>query len=355
MMAVYRYRLPFKKPFELAGMSMQEREGLLLRLRKDGLDLYSEIAPLPRFSVETVNESLEILLGVTRTAEGHFREPDDEAWSSWVTGSKLPASVRFGLDVMMQQIMASTSAKPLHRYLNPAADDDVGSNAVLGLLPPAEMERATYQLLEEGFRTIKYKVENPEPYLETWMRIRARFPSLKMRFDANGSWPLHMAEPWAKRMEPLVPDYVEQPLRVGLEAEMAEMQQRVAFPIAFDESARDLNSIDAVLAMAPAATIILKPMLIGSVAELAAIIDRINQVGAAFTITTLIESGIGRNAVAGMAAAFGPPGHDHGLGTGSLLAEDVVLDLQRHGGTFRFDANLGSRVNKDFLETFRIV
>jgi O-succinylbenzoate synthase len=99
--------------------------------------------------------------------------------------------------------------------------------------------------------------------------------------------------------------------------------------------------------------IILKPMLLGSIHEMSEIIDEISSHGSKFTITTLIESGIGRNMVASIAAAFATHTVDNGLGTGSLFAEDILMDLSIQKGRFVIDPNPSSRINSTLLETFR--
>ncbi len=336
-------------------MKFVNREGLIVRYQDGLCEIFSEIAPLPGFSIESTDDVQSVAFGLIDVVDTHLKTPDLAAWNVWVKDEPLPPSVRFGLDALMRQRVAAIKGTPLHVSLNPKSEGSIGTNAVLGIIPPDDLEVQTDKLVRDGYRTIKYKVGNPEPYIEAWMRIRVRHPHLHMRFDANGSWQTDSANQWIKLLEPIRPEYVEQPIEAGCEPAMAELQRTVNFPIAYDESARDLASVLSILKMSPRSVIILKPMLLGSISELKEIIGAISSEGSIFTITTLIESGIARNMVASVAAAYSDSSVDHGLGTGSLFAEDVLEDYNMGLGTFVIDPNPARRINRTLLESFRIM
>lgn len=341
MIEVFRYRIPFVRPFEMAGQSLNEREGIVLRFQDGDVDIYSEIAPLPGFSPESLDDAIDSLKHVLGEATTHIvSDTSTNIWNQWLQDASLPASVRFGLDTMYHQQRAARSKVVLQRYLNPDASDIVGCNAVVGILPAADLESRTVELVHSGYKTIKFKVQDPSDYLSTWKAIRSQFPDLSMRFDANGSWSPDVGLIWAKLLEAVNPEYLEQPYPPSMDQDMARLQQDVEYPIAYDESSRDLLSVKSILETAQRPVIILKPMLLGSVTEIAEIITMIRERGAKFTITTLIESGIGRRLTAMLTAAYGNPGTDHGLGTGLLFSEDVVPDLPTPAGSFSIESGI---------------
>lgn len=341
MIETYRYRIPFIRPFEMAGQSLHEREGLVLRFREGDVDVFSEIAPLPGFSSESLNDAIASLKMILAGAKKHIAsETASDEWNNWLRDADLPASVRFGLDTLHRQVRAAKSGVAFHRYLNPDAPDMVGCNTVVGILPPAELESRTVELVHSGYKAIKFKVQDPTNYMSAWEGIRSQYLDLSMRFDANGSWTPEMGSKWAKMLEDVNPDYLEQPYPPGMEQDMVKLQQDVGYPIAYDESARDLNSVMSILDAVKRPVIILKPMLLGSVSELADIITEIRDAGAKFTVTTLIESGVGRRITAMLASAYGDPGTDHGLGTGLLFSEDVVPDLPAPAGSFSIESGI---------------
>jgi o-succinylbenzoate synthase len=354
MISLYRYRIPFRHPFELAGMKFMERDGLIVQYRHESIDEYSEIAPLPGFSTETTDQAATSVLEQMDTISRHASSLDFGAWNEWLHSSNLPPSVRFGLDILLNRIAASKQGIALHRLLNPQAPDRVGTNAVIGIIPASEIEERTSELVDGGYRTIKYKVADPEPYMDAWMRVRSNHPKLAMRFDANGSWASNKAEHWTKMLESIRPEYLEQPMAAGCESTMNDLRRHIGYPIAFDESARDLGSIQSILGLSASSVLILKPSLLGSVKEFSDMVDAIRSNGAKFTVTTLMEGGIGRNSVASVAAAYSDEGCDHGLGTGSLFADDVLTDLGIEDGNYLIDAVPSRRINRKLLETHRI-
>ncbi len=354
MISLFRYRIPFKQPFELAGATLHDREGFIIRYGTDPLEVYSEIAPLPGFSNESIYETFEILMSKIDEIDLHLKGSNPYEWYDWLHSSSFYPSTRFGLDVLRLQSIAAKSGAALHTILNPKASDRVGTNAVLGILPSDELIRQSEQLVRDGYRTVKYKITNPETNIEAWKLLRAQYPKLNMRFDANGSWPLDKASKWAKLLESIGPEYLEQPLAVGLESHMASMQRNLSYRIAFDESAKNIESVRSILAETTESVLILKPMLIGSVHELTDIITEIKAAGLTFTITTLLESGIGRNTVASLAAALANPDVDHGLGTGALFADDSMVNESIIQGYYNVDTSPSSHMNTTYLEIFRV-
>lgn len=341
MIEIFRYRIPFVRPFDMAGQSLHEREGIVLRYQAGNNQIFSEIAPLPGFSRESLDQATRGLAKVLQDVRIKLKSDTClNDWSDWLRGALLPASVRFGLDALYRQSQASRLGVPLHRYLNPNSHDTIATNAVVGILPPAELEARTVELVQAGYTTIKYKVHDPSEYLSSWLGIRTQFPELNMRFDANASWDSVHGRKWARQLEALRPQYLEQPFAVGSERETADLQLEVAYPIAYDESARDLSSVMSILERSSSSVIILKPMLLGSVEEMADIIAKIRENGAKFTITTLIESGVGRRLTAAVASAYGEPGTVHGLGTGALFTEDVLADEPAPAGTYRIGSGI---------------
>lgn len=346
MIEIFRYRIPFVRSFEMAGQSLHEREGIVLKYTEAGHHIFSEIAPLPGFSSESLDEAIRDLARVLHDVRVQI---DSSAslhdWSDWLRGAGLASSIRFGLDTLYRQTQAARLGVPFHRYLNPNSHDMIATNAVVGILPPTELEARTVELVQAGFTTIKYKVHDPSECLSSWVGIRSQFPELNMRFDANASWDSTHGHTWAKHLEAVRPQYLEQPFAVGSERETADLQLDISYPIAYDESARDLSSVMSILERSSNPVIILKPMLLGSVDEMAGIIAKIREYGAKFTITTLIESGIGRRLTAALASAFGDPGIAHGLGTGALFLEDVLADDPAPAGTYRIGSDILSSGN----------
>ena len=75
---LYRYRLPFTRPLTLGSLTLDHREGLLLKLSgDDGSEGWGETAPLPGFSMESQDEAASQL---RKHAGSMMGREVEEAW-----------------------------------------------------------------------------------------------------------------------------------------------------------------------------------------------------------------------------------------------------------------------------------
>lgn len=187
-----------------------KREGLILES-----DLgWGEIAPLPGFSSETLEEARAEIL----------------AWLQSGHKPTLP-SVRFGLSCALQPF----SLKPLRIPL-----------CALNAPRP-------------GFSTLKLKLKD-STVEQAVAQARALKDQFRLRIDCNRAWSLEHALAFASHFKPDDFEYLEEPVGSGL----VEFSRRTGFPIAADESLRD-GSYKQVPTVKAA---IVKPMLMGGVPKL---------------------------------------------------------------------------------------
>jgi o-succinylbenzoate synthase len=326
MIELYLYKIPFKRSLVLGNQVIDHREGIIVHYSVDDLSLWSEIAPLPGFSSEKLDDVKEILQHIQHDLDALLNKASEDLWYSWIESSKLPPSCRFGLDMLFQSLKASRMGISLHQSMNPMAGNRVGCNALVGILSDDEYTSAVDRIIKDGFRTIKFKIKDPTNLVKVLKPYRETHPEIHFRFDANGSWPLEQGFEWATLLSELSPQYLEQPFPVGQERAMADLQSRIGFPLAADESCKDLDSVQYLHALRAAQTFILKPALIGSLREIKSLIDWLKDHHYPFTITTLLESGISRKLITSICAAWANPNIDHGLNTGTLFTQDLLID-----------------------------
>lgn len=177
------------------------REGLILQ-SKTG---FGEIAPLPGFSKETLQEAKQETL-------------------EWIRTQNPPSlpSVRWGI---------ACAEKPLSSVRLPLS--------ALGA--------------KEGFSTIKLKLGHLS-LDEALDLVKTHYLKARLRLDFNRKWPLEKALAFASHFTPDTFDYLEEPVQTGL----IEFSKQTNFPIALDESIdTDWSSIPSLKA------IVVKPMIVG--------------------------------------------------------------------------------------------
>ena len=270
--------VPFALPLRREFRGITVREGVLLR----GPSGWGEFAP--------------------------FADYDDSAAARWLAAA----------------LEASHGSWPL------GSCDSVAVNAIIpavGADDAAVLAREA--VLERGCTTVKVKVATTLAADEA--RVAAVRDALDtalgrgrgmIRLDANGGWDAGAAAAALRRLEAYGIEYVEQPC--GTLDEMRELRSSCAVPIAVDEAVRRApDPLDPALASRVrecADVVILKAMPLGGVRRALHVADAM---GLPAVASGSLDSSVGLASGIALAAALGDE-RASGLGTGSLLAADLV-------------------------------
>jgi O-succinylbenzoate synthase len=198
---------------------------------------------------------------------------------------------------------------------------------VNGLVPAVTADAAaalTAEAVAAGVTTVKVKVGGGPP-AEDADRVAAirsvLGPAGRIRLDANGAWDLDTAVAAIARLAPFDLELVEQP--VADLADLAQVRRRVAVPVAADESLRSLGDARRLRAIAAADAVVVKVQPLGGVRAALRVIEA---AGVPAVVSSLYETSVGLAAGVALAAALPELPFACGLGTGALLAGDVVAD-----------------------------
>lgn len=198
-----------------------------------------------------------------------------------------------------------------------AARDLVEVNAMVPRVAPEEAARLA---LESGCRTIKIKVGDPAG-LDRVAAVRAALPNARIRLDANGSW--HPIDAGINLSQMLRYDIelVEDP--VATLEDLAVLRKGSPILVAAEMSVRTVEDARRLRELRAADALVLKPQRIGGVrAALAAA----GEAGVPAIASSALETSVGLAAVLALAAALPDAPFAHGVGTASLLADDVTDD-----------------------------
>jgi o-succinylbenzoate synthase len=191
--------------------------------------------------------------------------------------------------------------------------------------------------LASGFRCIKLKIGaiDFDQELDLIRRIRDRFSfhEVELRVDANGAFPYDEALYKLELLSQYNIHSIEQPIKAGQWAYMADLCRESPLPIALDEELIGVNDPEMkrhLLNIIKPRYIILKPSLHGGMAGCREWIETARDLGIGSWITSALESNIGLNAIAQFASSvYG----DHitmpqGLGTGQLFTDNIPMPLE---------------------------
>ena len=203
-----------------------------------------------------------------------------------------------------------------------------------------EMLKRLEEKLEKGFRCVKLKIGaiDFEKELDLVKRIRDRFSfhEVELRVDANGGFKYEEALYKLELLSQYAIHSIEQPIKQGQWAYMAELCRESPLPIALDEELIGVNDAETkrqMLNIIKPRYIILKPSLHGGMMGCREWINIAGEIGIGSWITSALESNIGLNAIAQFASdVYGDNiTMPQGLGTGQLFTDNIPMPLEIRG------------------------
>jgi O-succinylbenzoate synthase len=340
-------RLPMVAPFRTAGGTIDGREALVVRASLDGVEGIGECAalPAPTYSGEHVAGAADVLRRFLVPALWH-KEIE-------VVGHPMAtAALRTALlDARLRRQGASLAG---HLGADRRA---VPAGAAVGFAPDAASLLAEVaRLLALGYGRIKVKVR-PGWDVEPLAAVRDLVgPGVLVQADANGAYRLADAGHLA-RLDRFDLVLLEQPLPASDLLGHAELARRLATPVCLDESIDSADAAALALELGACSVICVKPGRLGGLEEAAAVHDLCRDTGADAWVGGMLETGIGRAGLLGLAAlpGFTLPGDLSATGRWYRddLAEAVGLGA---GGTLPVPAGpgIGPLPDPDRLDRFTV-
>ena len=341
---LYRYNLPLVKPLQLKDDKIDKRQGYILELISDtNIKSYSEIAPLPNFSKETMFDVIKEIKFFKQEFLRKQIPPDILAKLKYYT-----PSVRFGIESAFLQLTAQSKELTLIDLLNPNAKHTLIVNALLTGTQKEILYRAQ-ELSRKGFQAFKIKIGRLPLDVETSMIHDVRKivgEKALIRLDANRSFNLKTAIDLYEQIKTADIDYIEEPfqsfdiLKKYLSEPICEM------PIALDESLTEI-SVESLNSMFALKAIVLKPMMIGYT-DTMMYAKKAFALGIKPVISSSFETSIGSHILASMAAIIDTT-IPIGLDTLSWFQEDIVDNpLQYPDGKINLDTYIHIHSQIDF-------
>ena len=332
--------LHFKQPAGTSrGVYTERRSWLVTTTVPDGSPSgpavgIGECAPLPDLSCDACPDYGEVLRRFCDEVE-QTGQIDYEAMRDY-------PSMLFGLETAILDVRCKMSEGRNMLFDTAFSRGEVGIpiNGLVWMGNYDEMLQRLEQKLEQGFRCVKLKIGaiDFEQELELVRRIRQRFSfhEVELRLDANGAFPYEEALYKLELLSQYAVHSIEQPIRKGQWAYMAELCRESPLPIALDEELIGVNDRDMkshMLNVIKPAYIVLKPSLHGGMMGCREWIEAAKDHEVGSWITSALESNIGLNAIAQFCSAvYGDSiTMPQGLGTGQLFTDNIPMPLEIRG------------------------
>ena len=329
--------LHFKQPAGTSRGVYTTRTIWLVHLEDGAKHGVGECAPLPDLSCDALPETLyeERLRQFCETLS-QTGQLDTEALRDY-------PSMLFGLETALRNLQRGERL-----FDTPFSRGEVGIpiNGLVWMGSHEEMLQRLEEKLAQGFRCVKLKIGaidfNQE--FDLVKRIRERFShhEVELRVDANGGFTFDEALYKLELLSQYNIHSIEQPIKQGQWAYMAELCRESPLPIALDEELIGVNDPELkrhMLRMIKPRYIILKPSLHGGMMGCREWITIAREQGIGSWITSALESNIGLNAIAQFTAdIYGPAiTMPQGLGTGQLFTDNIPMPLTIQGDMLFLD------------------
>lgn len=326
--------LHFKQPAGTSRGVYTERRIWLVTVTDGSAVGIGECAPLPKLSCDDIPNYAEVLR--------HFCDEVERTGEIPYEALRDYPSMLFGLETALYEVRRKKEEGRDVLFDTPFSRGEVGIpiNGLVWMGTFDEMRERIEQKLEQGFRCVKLKIGaiDFDAELELIKQIRGRFSrhEVELRVDANGAFRFDEALYKLELLSQYALHSIEQPIKAGQWANMAELCRESPLPIALDEELIGVNDPEQkrqMLNIIKPRYIILKPSLHGGMMGVREWVDIARDMGIGSWITSALESNIGLNAIAQLCSdiygdAIKMP---QGLGTGLLFTDNIPMPLEIRG------------------------
>lgn len=319
--------LHFKQPAGTSRGVYTTRKIWLLTISDGGRTGIGECAPLPQLSCDDIEDYAAVLRKFCDQIEDSGVIPYEKM--------RPYPSMLFGVETAFEQLKHTDGLVFDTPFSH--GEEGIPINGLVWMGTHDEMLERLKEKLALGFRCVKLKIGaiDFQKELDLIQHIRKHFSrdKVELRVDANGGFTPEVALDRLQELARYDIHSIEQPIMARQWAEMARLCQLSPLPIALDEELIGVNTKAGKIQLLDTIKpkyIILKPSLHGGVAGTREWIELANERGIGSWITSALESNIGLNAIAQLAAdIYGPQiTMPQGLGTGMLFSDNIDMPLE---------------------------
>ncbi|MCK5124778.1 MAG: o-succinylbenzoate synthase [candidate division Zixibacteria bacterium] len=286
----------FVKPLITSFGAVSERIGFYIYVKTfNEIIGRGEISPLPSYRNESLGKTEKLLRTFSNTLPGTELDNEVEPISDFCAKiSQDNSYLQFGIESALYDAASRVEGFPLCRWLNLKSKMTVPVNCLL-TLPIENIEQTASDINSRGYQAVKIKVgcQNINDEIEGVKQLSQHLNNaISIRLDANKGWNYEESLKALKELSDCPIEYLEEPGCQSVE-QIQSLRDETGVGIALDES---LGSLEKCLLAAESDlcdVIILKPAVLGGLANTIKAYNKITELGKKVVVTSMLETEIG--------------------------------------------------------------
>ena len=260
-----------KFPLQISRGITTENTNIWVKIQEEDIEGWGEASPFSIIKGKRKNTAklMEEFKHIKSQLQ-QYHPLEREKINAFLIQERVSSSLCAAIDIALYDWLGKKAGLPLWQLWGLDCHDIVPISVTVGISSPEDGKRRVqaWQKLIDA-QVIKVKLGNPlgiEADRAMVLAIKAQAPTAKLMVDANGGWNLADAITMSEWLAEQGVEYIEQPLPVGTENELATLSDHSPLPIFVDESC--FTSQDILNLASSIAGVNLKIMKTGGISEM---------------------------------------------------------------------------------------
>ena len=293
-----------KFPLQISRGTITKNTNIWVKIREGDIEGWGEASPfsIAKSDKKTSEQLLEEFRQIAPMLH-HYNPLEREKITSCLIEEQVSSSLCAAIDMALYDWLGKKVGLPLWQLWGLDLDSIVPISVTVGISSPEDAiaRVQNWQRIIEA-KAIKVKLGSPKGIKADramLLAIKQEAPKAKLMVDANGGWSLEDAIIMSKWLAQQEVEYIEQPLPVGAEDQLAILSNHSPLPIFVDESC--FTSKDIVKLANSVAGINLKIMKAGGLTEVIRSIEVARTCGLKIMFGCYSDSSLANTAMAHLA------------------------------------------------------
>lgn len=238
----YKKNLALVRPYTIASKTVSDVENVFLEVElENGITGIGSANPVP----DVVNENVTEALANLQTEKiQELAGKDIRSFLLWIEEIRRhfpdKPGTQAAVDLALHDVFGKFIGVPVAVFYGQKIQS-LPTSVTIGIKDTTATLEEAQEYYDRGFKVLKVKTGlQPDEDMERLFKIREKFGShFTIRVDANRGYSLEELKTFIQKTQSLEIELIEQPLEVGLEAQLQSLDENARKKLAADESLKN--------------------------------------------------------------------------------------------------------------------